>query len=164
MRCRGAELPSLRAGQPGSREAGRPLQHAMAFHQNILQQASTYVDDFLESFEAAPAELTRVLETVRSLDERQAAIMEEHDKLVAQVRATKNARGAGGALGQGRGGIARGAQGKHATNAPRGPLAWSKTGQNRRPLFEIAPSLPAAAAPPKAARGTDWPGGGEDSR
>ena len=125
MRCRGAELPSLRAGQPGSREAGRPLQHAMAFHQNILQQASTYVDDFLESFEAAPAELTRVLETVRSLDERQAAIMEEHDKLVAQVRATKNARGAGGALGQGRGGIARGAQGKHATNAPRGPLAWS---------------------------------------
>lgn len=89
MRCRGAELPSLRAGQPGSREAGRPLQHAMAFHQNILQQASTYVDDFLESFEAAPAELTRVLETVRSLDERQAAIMEEHDKLVAQCESAK---------------------------------------------------------------------------
>ena len=123
----------------------------MAFHQNILQQASTYVDDFLESFEAAPAELTRVLETVRSLDERQAAIMEEHDKLVAQVRATKNARGAGGALGQGRGGIARGAQGKHATNAPRGPLAWSKQGRTSAPCLSCPVPTRGCCAPESGA-------------
>mmetsp|Transcript_3394 Transcript_3394/g.12253 ORF Transcript_3394/g.12253 Transcript_3394/m.12253 type:complete len:298 (+) Transcript_3394:248-1141(+) len=63
----------------------------MAYHQNIIPQQVTFVDDFIDDFETSPAELMRFLSTIRNLDERLQANEEEVEDLMNKCLAAINA-------------------------------------------------------------------------